>query len=126
MARIIVCVIGIFPEDTCICCLNRKTNSYSQLAVKVQLFLNISVLKYYANFTGKHPCWSLYYKETPGQMFSCEICENFNSNFFYRTAPVAASKLGLKRKKFGKTFAYIKVAYKIKPSLKFFRFVDLP
>ena len=66
------------------------------------------------------------YKETPAQMFSCGICKNVNSNLFYRTAPVAASKLRLKRKKLGKTFAYIKVAYKIKPSLKFFRFVDLP
>ena len=34
------------------------------------------VLKNFANFTGKHLCWSLsLIRETPTQVFSCEICE---------------------------------------------------
>ena len=31
-------------------------------------------------------------KETPTQVFSCEICEIFKNTFFYRTHPVAASE----------------------------------
>ena len=30
-------------------------------------------------------------KETPTQVFSCEICEIFQNTFFYKTPPVAAS-----------------------------------
>ena len=45
------------------------------------------VFKNFANFTGKHLCWSFFFtklqafrpatllKETPTQVFSCEICE---------------------------------------------------
>ena len=45
-------------------------------------------------FTGKHLCWSLflmklqskgqqlYYKDTPTQMFSCEICETLKKTYF--------------------------------------------
>ena len=33
----------------------------------------------------------LYQKETPTQVFSYEICENFRNTFFYETRPVAAS-----------------------------------
>ena len=46
------------------------------------------VLKKLANFTGKQMCWSLisglqlYQKETPTQIFSCEICEIFNNTYF--------------------------------------------
>ena len=32
-------------------------------------------------------------KETPTQMFSCEYCKISKNNFFYRTSPVAASKV---------------------------------
>ena len=32
-------------------------------------------------------------KETPIQVFSCEICEIFKNNFFYRTPQVAASRI---------------------------------
>ena len=32
-------------------------------------------------------------KETPTQVFSCEICEIFKNTFFYGTTPVAASAL---------------------------------
>ena len=50
------------------------------------------VLKYFANFTGKHLCWSLFLTEFPGlqlfkkvsptQVFSCGICENFKNTYF--------------------------------------------
>ena len=30
-------------------------------------------------------------KETLAQVFSCEFCENFENNFFYRTPPAIAS-----------------------------------
>ena len=37
----------------------------------------------------------LYLKETPTQVFSCEYREIFKSSFFYRTTPVAVSKMTL-------------------------------
>ena len=61
------------------------------------------VLKIFGKFTGKHLCKSLFsnkvaglsptkiLKETLAQMSSCEFCEIFKSNFFYRTPPVAVS-----------------------------------
>ena len=48
----------------------------------------------FANFTGKHLCWSLFLIkfhafrsatiliETPTYLFSCEICETFTNNYF--------------------------------------------
>ena len=67
------------------------------------MFFKIGVLKSFANFTGKHLCWSLFLKnlqaeglqlpkkKTPTQVFSCELCENFKNTFSYRTPPVSAS-----------------------------------
>ena len=49
--------------------------------MKRQLFLKISVLKNFANFSGKQE------KEAPLQVFSSRI---FKSIFFYRTTLVAA------------------------------------
>ena len=48
-----------------------------------QMFLKIVALKNFANFTGKHLCWSLFSnkgfnffkKSTPTQVFSCEIAK---------------------------------------------------
>ena len=49
----------------------------------------------FANFTGNHLCWSLfliklqtwdlqlYLKETPTNVFSCEMCQIFKNNFSY-------------------------------------------
>ena len=34
----------------------------------------------------------LYQKETLAQVFSCEVCEIFQNNFFYRTPPVVSSQ----------------------------------
>ena len=74
-----------------------------------QMFFNIGVLKYFANFTRKQLCWGLfliklqafrplglqyYQKEAPTQVFSCEIMQIFKYTFFFhRTPPVAASGL---------------------------------
>ena len=53
-----------------------------------------SSFKSYAEFTGKHQCWSLFLiklqtggacsfiKKTPAQMLSCEICETFKNTYF--------------------------------------------
>ena len=67
------------------------------------MLFKIDVLKNFAIFTGKHQCWSLflikflinyqlYCKETPTQVFFCEICQIIKNTFFYRTPPVAASE----------------------------------
>ena len=58
-----------------------------------QTFFKIGVLKNFANFTGKHLCWSLLLIK----LFSCEFFELFKSIFFYRTPPVAASVLNRSR-----------------------------
>ena len=54
--------------------------------------VKIGVLKYFANFTGKHLCWSLFLTESSGlqlfkkvsptQVFSFGICENFKNTYF--------------------------------------------
>ena len=61
-----------------------------------QMFFKISVLKNFANFIGKHQYWSIFLtkllawrpatllkKETPTQVFSCEICKIFIIYFIY-------------------------------------------
>ena len=58
-----------------------------------EVFCKIGVLKNFANFTGKHLCWSLLLIK----LFSCEFFELFKSIFFYRTPPVAASVLNRSR-----------------------------
>ena len=57
-------------------------------------FVKKSVLKNFANFTGKNLCWCLFLmklqvlspatllKETPTQVFFCELWEIFKKNFF--------------------------------------------
>ena len=60
-----------------------------------QMFFKQVVLRNFANFTGKLLCWTPFLiklkvevnkiavsKETPAQVFSCEICEIFKDNFF--------------------------------------------
>ena len=56
------------------------------------MFFKIGVLKNFANFTGKHLCWSLflielqvwrpYWKQTPTLVFSGEICETLKNIYF--------------------------------------------
>ena len=59
------------------------------------------VFKNFTKFTGKHLCKSLFFKVTDfnfikkeilAQLLSCEFCEIFLKNFFYRTPPVPASE----------------------------------
>ena len=66
-----------------------------------QMFFKIGVLKNFANFIGKHQCWSIFLiklqvwtllKRDFRQLFSCEISDIFKNTFFYRTPPVAASE----------------------------------
>ena len=66
-----------------------------------QIFFKIAVLKNFAIFSRK-TCVAEYLfnkvagmkvcifikKETPAQLFSCEYCEIFKNNFFYKTPPV--------------------------------------
>ena len=59
--------------------------------------------KNFVNLTGKQLCWSIflkrlqgcavqhYEKETPTQMFFCQVCEIFKDTIFYRTPLVATS-----------------------------------
>ena len=70
---------------------------------RLQMFFKIVVLKSFANFTGKHLCWSLFLKnlqaeglqlhkeKSPTQVFSCEVCEIFKNSCSYRTPPMTAS-----------------------------------
>ena len=60
----------------------------------LQMFFKIGALKSFANFTGKHLCWSLFLKtlqtcrlatllkKTPTQVFFCKVCEIFKNLFF--------------------------------------------
>ena len=61
------------------------------------MFFKIGVLKNFA-FIGEHLYWSFFFGKlqalkTLRHVFSCEYCEIFRSNLFYRTALVAASVL---------------------------------
>ena len=55
----------------------------------LQMYFKIGVLKDFANFTGKHLCWSLFLikvltnfiKNSPIQVFSCEMWKNFKNTF---------------------------------------------
>ena len=62
------------------------------------MFFKIGALKHFSNFTGKHLRWSLfliklqlqlYQKETPTQVFSCEVYKFLKNTFFKRTLPIA-------------------------------------
>ena len=63
----------------------------------VMVFLKISL-----NFAGKHLCWSLFnkvthlrafnfIKETPTQVFSCEICDIFMNTYYEKHLRTTAS-----------------------------------
>ena len=66
--------------------------------------LKKSVLKNFANHTGKHLCWSLFLiklqaynfiKKRLQHLFSSEICEIFNNIYFEEHLRVVASKFCL-------------------------------
>ena len=68
------------------------------------MFSKIDGLKIFANFTGKHLCWSLFsiklqdfrpatlLKRIPTLVFSCEICKIFKNTIFNKSPPVAFDK----------------------------------
>ena len=68
-----------------------------------QMFLKIGAFKNFANFTGKHLCWSFVLlkfqtlrpatllKSNYNTGISCAICGIFKNTLSYRTVPVAAS-----------------------------------
>ena len=51
------------------------------------------VLKYFANFTGKHPCWSLFFilKRLEHRLFFLLNLRNFEERLFWRTSTNSAS-----------------------------------
>ena len=64
--------------------------------------VKIGVLKYFANFTEKHLCWSLFLtassglqpfkKVSPTQVFSFWICKNFKDTYFEENLWTTASE----------------------------------
>ena len=75
---------------------------------RLEVFCRKGVLRNTAKFTGKHLCQSLFFntfaylrsatslkKRLCRRVFSCEFCKLSRNNFFYRTPPVAASKMEL-------------------------------
>ena len=75
----------------------------SSRSSRLQMFFKIGVFKSFANFTGKHLCWSLFLKNVPAeglqlhkkknptQVSSRGVCEIFKNTFCYRTPLVTAS-----------------------------------
>ena len=74
---------------------------YAYRSSRFQMFFKIGLLKSFANFTGKHLCWSLflkknlqaqglqlYQKKASAQLLSCEVYEIFKNIFLYKTLPV--------------------------------------
>ena len=60
-----------------------KENQNRERSTHSPMFFKLSVLKNFANFTGKHlRACNLIIKETPKQVFSCEIYENFLEHLF--------------------------------------------
>ena len=92
---------GKFPQividkEKKILCNNSFRNRLT--AITIIYYLHFVSLKYSLspNILRKAPVLeslfnSLYLKETPTQVFSCEYCKIFKNSFFHRTTPVAAS-----------------------------------
>ena len=57
-----------------------------------EVFCKKGVLKDLSYFAGKHLCWSLFLKETPTQVFSCEIWEISKSTYFEKHLRNTASE----------------------------------
>ena len=51
-------------------------------SIRPEVFCKKRVLRYFAKFTGKHLCQSLFFKkETLVEVFSCEFCEISKNTF---------------------------------------------
>ena len=70
---------------------------YTSRSSHSQMFFKAGVLKSFPHFTGKHLCWSLFFKslqaeglfslkKSPIQVFSCDVCKILKNTFpfFYR------------------------------------------
>ena len=105
-----ICCFVILAAITEVLFLERRlsTRLYRQPTLRFrsscsQIFIEISVLKNFAIFTGKHLCWSLFLRNLQvlkpasllkrdfNKVFSCGYCEIFKNNFSYRTPLVASS-----------------------------------
>ena len=68
---------------------NKVAGLQQNRSSRLQMFFKLGALKNCANFTGKHLCWSLFLikfltnfiKDTPTQVFSCEIWKIFQNSF---------------------------------------------
>ena len=70
----------------------QQTKQINYRSSRPDVFCKKGVLRNFAKYTGKHLCQSLFFnKEALAQGFSCEFCEIFKNNFFYRTPLVTAS-----------------------------------
>ena len=89
---------------------NPDWNSYSRSTLSL-LFLKIGVLKIFANFSRKNPCWSLFLKKlqvfrhatllkrdshTSICLCNFEICQTFENTFLDRTSSAASFAFPLK------------------------------
>ena len=67
-----------------------------------EVFSEEGIFKKFANFKGKHLCWSLFLiklqKETPTQIFCYEIFEIFKNTYFEERLRATASKLLFREK----------------------------
>ena len=83
-----------------------------------EVFCKKGVLKNFANFTGKHPCWNIFYNQVAGlqpagflkkdsnasntsAFLSCEVCETFKntaSGGFYEKAALKNFAMFTRRK----------------------------
>ena len=73
-----------------------KTPKISRPTCSVRLSLKRCSLENFAKFTGKHLCLSLFRPATlfksNSQVFFCELCKNFEHNYFFKYLQAAASE----------------------------------
>ena len=104
------------------CCISSFICDWNKLRIpKVTtggVLFKKAVLKTFANFTGKHLCWSLilidlqhYEKDTPMQVFSSDFCEIFNKTYFEELLQTTASGI-----LFTSFTRFINVCYRFKPN----------
>ena len=66
------------------------------------------VLKNFANFTGKHLCWSLFLKKfIPSQVFSCDTCEMFKNAYFEEHLLTTAFEVRIFKKRMSTKLSWI-------------------
>ena len=68
-----------------------KLNACKKQNQPLQMFYKLDILKSFANFTGKHLCWSLFLIKLKTRNL-IKGGSNTGVILFYRTPPVAASK----------------------------------